>query len=282
MVDGWSLIISELEAVHMENRDYRDLGKLFGKPAIWGRGYLPCSEKKTDGVLSKLLDQETGYDKYIGSLQSYRSDYAQFSDAYYRSLPPGAGKEQYTCVPYWGSEFWKPKSESSLRLAVFAQGSLNRDGASIPLYFPLCEIDTWEKAFEVGVELGREQPGKEQPKSPFGWQSFMSVWIAMRFLFSGYEQWLQNVYYSDRVKIPDDKKRNWELLKKETNIIKPDFVLVFGKKDSHRFECLLQQAGARHIHFICFPCGQGAIHDRDAKELRDCREKLRDYFDSHQ
>jgi hypothetical protein len=271
----------------MENDGYLKLARLFGKESIWGNKYLPCSENKTDGVLSKLLDQEMGYDKYIGSLQSYRSDYAQFSDAYYRSLPPGAGKEQYTCVPYWGSEFWKPKSESSLRLAVFAQGSLNEDGASIPLYFPLCEIGTWQEAFDKGVKLGQQERGKKEPSKkqrggPFSWQSFMSVWIAMRFLFSGYEQWLQNVYYSDRVKIPDDKKRNWELLKKETAIIKPDFVLVFGKKDSHRFERLLQQAGARHIHFICFPCGQGAIHDRDAKELRDCREKLRDYFDSHQ
>jgi len=100
----------------------------------------------------------------------------------------------------------------------------------------------------------------------------------MRFLFSGCEQWLQNVYYSDRVKTSDEDCK-WEPLKREIDIISPDLVLVFGKKDSRKFKGLLDQAGVRHIHFICFPCGQGAIHDRDAKELRDCREKLRDYFD---
>ena len=261
----------------MENDGYLELARLFGRESIWGNKYLPCSENKTDGVLSKLLDQETGYDKYIGSLQSYRSDYAQFSDAYYRSLPPGAGKEQYTCVPYWGSEFWKPKSESSLRLAVFAQGSLNRDGASIPLYFPLCEIDTWEKAFEVGVELGREQPGKEPPKSPFGWQSFMSVWIAMRFLFSGNEDKLKSVYYSDRVKMPDDKRRNWKLLKEEIDIINPDVVLILAKTGHDQ---VFKKAGVTQPLHICFPCGRGANpkYDPDAKTLHDCRGELRKYF----
>jgi hypothetical protein len=268
------LIISELEAVHMENGGYLELARLFGKESIWGNKYLPCSENKTDGVLSKLLDQETGYDKYIGSLQSYRSDYAQFSDAYYRNLPPGAGKEQYTCVPYWGSEFWKPKT--SLRLAVFAQRSLNEDGASIPLYFPLCEIPSWEKAFEIGVKIGEKQPGKEPPKTPFSWQSFMSVWIAMRFLFSKNADMLQHVYYSDLKKLSDPKK-NMNLLEVEISIINPKLVLILGKGGYEEFKGVFDKKKIE-LHYICFPCGNGVGHDPHAEKLLACQKELAKIF----
>lgn len=280
----------------MENQGHLKLAELFGKHALWGNGYLPCSEKKTDGVLSELLwdPQKKGYHKHIHSLESYRRDYDAFCAAYDSLDSPHSvpAEPPYACVPYWGSEFWKPKrpDKPSLRLAVFAQRSLNENGASIPLYFPLCEIDDCVKALEVGVNLGKKQPGKEQAgkKQPgktrrtglFGWQSFMSVWIAMRFLFSGNEDKLQSVYYSDLVKIPL-KDDNPGLLKDEINIIKPCFVLVFGKTGHEQFKGLLDQAGVPH-DYICFPCGNGARHDLNAKTLHGCRGQLRDYFDSDQ
>ena len=262
----------------MENSGYLELGKLFGEHAIWGKDYLPCSEKKTDSVLSELLwdPQKTGYHEHIRSLESYRCDYAKFCEAYCDSLDSPRSvpaKPPYSCVPYWGSEFWKSRP----RLAVFAQRSLNKDGASIPLYFPLCEVDNWGQALDMGIELG-----KKQPKTPFGWQSFMSVWIAMRILFSGNEDKLQSAYYSDLVKTAD-KDRNRLLLKNEIDIINPDFVLILGKRGYEQFKGLFEQAEVPHIHHICFPCGQGAMpkHDPNAGILHKCQKDLLDYFDSH-
>ncbi len=226
--------------------------------------------------------QRIGYSKHIASLESYGIDYVQFSKAYYDKLgdlhsepvePP------YACVPYWGSEFWN----SRRRVAVFAQRSLNVNGASIPLYFPLCEIDDCIEAFEVGVNLGKKQPGKEKPrkKQPgkmrrtglFGWQSFMSVWMAMRFLFSGNEDKLQNVYYSDLKKIPH-KDGNRGLLKGEINILKPCFVLILERQAMRNSRIFSKKPRVPH-DFICFPCGNGARPENDlnAKTLHDCQKK---------
>ena len=288
----------------MENRDYRDLGKLFGEYALWGNKYLPRSgEESKDSVLGELLQysQETRY-QHISSLKSYCIDYARFSEAYHHSLADQRSVQAeppYACVPYWGSEFWKPKP--SLRLAVFAQRSLNVNGASIPLYFPLCDIDDCIEAFEVGVNLGKKQPGKEKPrkKQPdkmrrtglFGWQSFMSVWIAMRFLFSENEDKLRSVYYSDLEKITpkDDNRglsrkeidtRNRKLLAEEIKIIDPGLVLIFGKTGHRKYEDIFKEAGVSHRLYICFPCGNGARPENDlnAETLYDCRGELRKYF----
>jgi hypothetical protein len=147
-----------------EKKDYKDLGELFGRESIWGDKYLPCSKRKNTQKNSGLWEilSEPKYKKDIPSLSHYKENYSHFCNAYYNKLPRNGSKQSppYTCVPYWGSEYWKSKK----RIAIFAQKSLNEDGASIPLYFPLCEVESWEKAFELGLCLS-----EEQPKKPFGW-----------------------------------------------------------------------------------------------------------------
>lgn len=247
-----------------------DLGELFGKYSMWGTSYLPCPyhNNKQQGVLCELLNdpENRNYKRDIKSLDSYRQDYSKFCSAYYNNISQSSqtGKPEYTCVPYWGKEFWKAKK----RIAIFAQKSLNKDGASLPLYFPLCEIESWKKAFEIGLNLNEKQPGK-----PFGWQSFMTVWIAMRFIFSKNISSLQQIYYSDIEKFIDDEKKNRELLKEEFEIIKPNLAILFGKTSYDKFKHFFEEHGTK-VLFIYFPSGQGANHDLQAKKLVECRKEL--------
>jgi len=249
-----------------EEKNCEDLGELFGKESVWGDGYLPCSNRNdtSKGVLSEILGNNQEYEKDIPSLRHYKESYPDFCNAYYNNLPK-IGSERpkyYTCVPYWGSDYWKSKK----RIAIFAQKSLNQDGAGIPLYFPLCEVESWEKAFELGLRLNREQPTK-----PFGWQSFMSVWIAMRYIFSGNYKYLQYVYYSDIEKV--GAKDNKRFLENELEIIKPDFSVLFGKKSYKDFEGFFGKHGK--VSYIYFPCGQGSVHaKKSAGQLGVCKNEL--------
>lgn len=257
----------------MENLNYEDLGKLFGKYSMWGDEYLPCPtrNKKQEGILCELLEdpKDVGYERLIDGLCNYCQDYSKFCEAYYDNLSMSskAKKPEYTCVPYWGKEFWKTKK----RVAIFAQKSLNRGGASIPLYFPLCEIESWEKAFEIGLRLN-----EKQPTSPFGWQSFMMAWIAMRFIFPPKISSLQQIYYSDIKKL-DDEKDNMEFLKEEIKIIKPKLTILFGKTSYNKFERFFDEEEIK-VLFIYFPSGQGAIHDLQAEKLKECKKELSNWL----
>jgi hypothetical protein len=259
----------------MKNSNCKNLGKLFGEYSIWGDEYLPClnRNKKQEGVLYELLKdpKDIGYERLIDSLSNYRQDYSEFCEAYYDNLSTSseAKKSEYTCVPYWGNEFWKTDPEK--RIAIFAQKSLNRDGASMPLYFPLCEIESWEKAFEIGLRLSEKQSTK-----PFGWQSFMMVWIAMRFIFSPKILSLQQIYYSDIKKL-DDEKNNMEFLKEEIKIIKPKLTILFGKTSYNKFKRLFDEEEIK-VLFIYFPSGQGAIHDLQANKLKECQKELSNWL----
>jgi len=210
------------------------------------------------------------YEKDIRSLRHYKENYPDFCNAYYNNLPKIGFEhpEYYTCVPYWGSNYWKSKK----RIAIFAQKSLNRDGASIPLYFPLCEVKSWERAFELGFRLNEKQARK-----PFGWQSFMSVWIAMHHIFCKKYKYLQQVYYSDIEKLENKEKFNNEFLKEKAEIIfergkRSNLTILFGKKFYEKYKHFFHGYG--EVSFINFPCGQGAIHDPHAKTLKDCRKEL--------
>lgn len=264
--------------MHLNSDGYLKLGEVCGDYSIWGHDFLPAPGKKTErGVLDELLrdPDDRGYHNHITSLQNYRHDYAGFSAAYYSTIHnTHPHPTEFTCVPYWGSEFWKSPS----RMAVFAQKSLNKDGASIPLYLPLCETGNWEAAFCMGRDLG-----KWQQKSPFSWQSFMSVWIAMRVLFSQNPDVLQRVYYSDLRKLTDDSA-NQDLLGQEIDITRPGAVLILGKTAYDQYRRVFEEAGVDRdrICYICFPCGQGAVpkHDPRAETLLNCRKRLQDYFES--
>ena len=255
------------------SENYKELGELFGRESIWGDRYLPCSNRKNTqkGVLWEILSNNQEYEKDIPSLRPYKESYSDFCRAYYDNLPKIGSEHHYTCVPYWGSDYWK----SEKRIAIFAQKSLNRDGAGIPLYFPLCEIESWEKAFELGLRLNKNQPTK-----PFGWQSFMSVWIAMRYIFREKYKYLQQAYYSDIEKL-ENKEKNNEFLRKEAEIIfkrgnRNNLAILFGKKFCEKYEHIFHEHGK--VLSINFPCGQGAIHDPHAETLKDCREKLLDWL----
>jgi len=253
----------------MKKLDYVDLGNLFREYSMWGNSYLPRSypNNKQQGVLWELLNpsENKNYKRYIKSLDSYCQNYQNFCGAYYANpfRSSKIEKPKYTCVPYWGKDFWKEKK----RIAICAQKSLNRGSASIPLYFPLCEIKSWEKAFEIGLKLNEKQPPK-----PFGWHSFMMVWIAMRFIFSKNFSYLQQVYYSDIEKL-DNKSANTEFLEKEVKIINPDLTILFGKTSHDKFESFFKQK-KRELSFIYFPCGQGANNDLQAEQLEKCKNKL--------
>ncbi len=256
----------------MVNLDYTGLGELFGEFSVWGKDSLPSQSLSNNGkgVLWELLNdfQNRGYKKHIKSLNSYCRDYQEFSKAYRDSLPNDSRTEkiEYTCVPYWGSNYWK----SEKRIAIFAQKSLNRGGISIPLYFPLCEIDSWEKALEIGCLLSYQQ------EKPFSWQSFMVVWIAMRFLFSNNLLYLQHIYYSDIIKLSDLEK-NRRLLEKEIETIQPQLILLFGKKFSDEINPLVDKKNIK-VEFIYFPTGQGIILDPRAKKLVETKRNLSNWL----
>lgn len=250
--------------------DCKKLGGLFGEKRVWSDDYLPCSNRRNmqEGVLQEILNNPE-YEKDIPSLRRYKEDYPDFCKAYYDNLPKNGfehSEDYWTCVPYWGSDYWK----SNRRIAIFAQKSLNRDGAGIPLYFPLCEIKSWERAFELGCRLNEKQRSK-----PFSWQSFMSVWIATRYIFSGETEHLQQVYYSDMEKLRD-KERSVDILIEELEIIKPGFTILFGKTSYKTYKPLFTNSRAGKVSYIYFPCGQGTLHSdvESLKRLEECKNDL--------
>lgn len=259
----------------MKNLNCKDLGKLFGEYSLWGDKYLPRfpSLKNQSGVLYEVLNdpKNLGYGNHIQSLSNYRKNYTEFCKAYYSNLPGSSGIRacEYTCVPYWGKEFWKAQD----RIAIFADKSLNRGGASIPLYFPLCEIESWEKAFEIGCLLSRQQIER-----PFNWQSFMVVWMVMRFIFGKNPSYLQKVYYSDVKKIKG--RPNRELLKEELKIVKPSIVIGFGKRAFDKLTPLVGEMEKTNISYIYFPTGQGtSVRFQDSvDQLKRCKSELEEWL----
>lgn len=250
----------------MQSVEPKKLGGLFGRYSVWPEDYLPEPKgSQKEGVLSDLL-KDTDYE--IESLESYRKDYSRFHESYSPLEKAEMGEPKRRCdVPYWTRKLWKTQK----RIVIFGQKSLNEGKASVPLYSPLFEIDSWKRAFKTGDEFNFHS------RDLYKWNSFMLNWMAVRAIFSHYSNMisaLKQVYYTDIGKFSDEEK-NKKFLEEEMEIVKPKFVIFLGKEYKDYGSFLDEYIEKDNINWIYFPTGRGAPSGTQPEYMKECGEKLK-------